>query len=323
MKQKLLVILKGDYMERIRQFLHKRDLGVLMIDLRRVVKERICLIRFDDEQWIRKIYKKKTGRELNLNNPERFTEKLQWYKLNYHNPLMTICADKIAVRNYLAELGYQDMLMPVFGHFRKVEEIPFESLPEKCIIKASHGSSMHLVKTEAIKKIPFVWKLIMRTWLHMNIYIEGREWPYKDVPPGIIIENYIEPKTERKLKDYKFFCFHGIPEYIQVDSDLLEDHHIDFYDRNWKKLPLRCQYPNSKMDICKPINFERMIQISADLSSPFPHVRIDFYEYDDVLKIGELTFFDGSGFYNFHPDEYDYLFAKDFTLPDPYHADTI
>lgn len=150
----------------------------------------------------------------------------------------------------------------------------------------------------------------MRSWLRMNIYIEGREWPYKDVPTGIICEYFIEAKTYNKLKDYKFFCFNGSPEYIQVDIDLLSDHHIDFYDIRWNHLPIYCQYPNSNRDIPKPKNFEKMVEISKDLSAEFPHVRVDFYEYDDEIKIGELTFFDGSGFYSFHPDKYDFVFGE-------------
>lgn len=298
----------------LRRFLHSNSLGVLVINLKRIINQQHLLRKYTDQEFVIKEYKKRTGRDLNLDNPKRFTEKLQWEKLYYRNPVMTTCVDKIAARKYLKEKGYEDLLMPVFGAYRSVKEIPFEQLPKKCILKASHGSSMHLIKTEDIQRIPFLWKLIMKSWLKMNIYAEGREWPYKDVRPGIIVENFVEAKTENKLKDYKFFCFNGKPEFIQVDVDLLKDHRINFYDTSWNLLPIHCQYPNSEKQVKKPFNFEKMKQIAADLSNTFPHVRVDFYEYDDVLKIGELTFFDGSGFYSFTPDEYDYRFGEKMAL---------
>ena len=296
--------------------MRETDIGRLLINYKRILFQRINACLYDDEKAIRKIYKKRLHRELNLDAPMRFTEKLQWLKLNYRNPLMTVCVDKIAVRDYLKKKGYGDLLMPVFKTYRSVKEIHFDELPEKYILKASHGSSMHIVHAGGEKNIrhPHIKKMIMRSWLRMNIYIEGREWPYKDVPPGIICEHFVEAKTENKLKDYKFFCFAGFPEYIQVDSDLLSDHHIDFYDAGWNHLPLHCQYQNSVVGIPQPRNFERMLSIAKDLSAEFPHVRVDFYEYDNELKIGEMTFFDGSGFYTFHPDKYDYLFGKKIPL---------
>ena len=116
------------------------------------------------------------------------------------------------------------------------------------------------------------------------------------------------------LAPREFFCFSGNPKFIQVDVDLLSDHHINFYDIDWNLLPIRCQYPNSKEKIPKPLYYSEMLKIASDLSEPFSHVRVDFYQYDNQLKIGELTFFDGSGFYSFHPDKYDFIFGKEFPL---------
>lgn len=300
-------------MHMLKKFLKKSYFGVLLINYKRILMQKINLKKYDDETAIRKIYHKDLGRELNLNNPQRFTEKLQWLKLNYRNPIMSKIVDKIAIRDYLTEKGYGDYLMPIVGTYNSAKEIDFENLPEKCIFKASCGSSMHLVKKGKIKNI-WLWKAIMNSWLKMNIYVEGREWPYKDAKRGIICEHLVEAKTANKLKDYKFFCFNGQPEFIQVDVDLLNDHRINFYNTDWELQPLRCQYPNSELPVKKPVNFDLMIKFAKDLSKDFPHVRVDFYEYDDEIKIGELTFFDGSGFYNFNPDEYDYIFGKNIIL---------
>ncbi len=300
-----------------RRILHKSSFGIIMINYKRAFMQKINKLLSSD---IRTIYKKynRLGHDLDLREPKRFTEKLQWLKLFYRNEDMIICADKIAIRDFLTQKGYGEYLVPLAcdGTYRSVKEINFGSLPEKCILKASHGSSMHLVKTSN-QYNQKSWKKIMNSWLKMDISFEGREWPYHHVKPGIICEEFMMAQTDNKLRDYKFFCFNGRPKYIQVDSDLLENHHIDFYDIEWNRLPIRCQYPNSDLIISKPHGFDKMIEIAMDLSKDFPHVRVDFYQYDDQLRIGELTFFDGSGFYNFYPDEYDFIFGDLLQLPEP------
>ena len=305
-------------MGKLKDLIKKSEYGKLLVNYKRIIFQKLNLLLYSDEKAIRRLYKKRCGRVLELDNPKRFTEKLQWQKIYYRNPIMTMIVDKIACREYLKEIDaeYERYLVPIVGIYRSVDEIDFEALPEKCIFKASHGSSMHLVKNGPIKNV-CAWKKIMKSWLKMNIYVEGREWPYKNVQPGIICEEFMEAQTENALKDYKFFCFNGRPEFVQVDVDLLRDHRINFYDIQWNLLPLACQYKNSEKAVPVPKNFERMKEVAARLSKEFPHVRVDFYEYDDELKIGEMTFFDGSGFYNFHPDEYDFIFGEKFHLPEP------
>ena len=299
----------------IKNQIRQNLLGRLLINYKRILSQKIQLRRYNDREAVCHIYQKRLNRELDLENPKRFTEKLQWLKLYYRRPVMTRIADKIAVREYLTDRGYGEYLVPVVGIYRSASEIDFSQLPEKCILKASHGSSMHLVKNGEIRH-PFLWKMIMKSWLKMNIYVEGREWPYKNVRPGIICEEFMEAKTEHKLRDYKVFCFSGNPEFIQVDTDLLKDHRINFYDTEWKQLPITCQYPGTEEKIPKPVNYETMLEIAKNLSKDFPHVRVDFYEYDTQLRIGEMTFFDGSGFYNFHPDQYDFIFGEKLQLPE-------
>lgn len=302
---------------RLRSFLQSNEYGKILINCRRILRQKINKNRYNDYAAVDKIYRLKVGRELELKNPQRFTEKLQWLKLFYRNPLMVVCADKVAVRDWLSSLGYADLLVPIVGIYSSPDDIEWSKIPEKCIFKASHGSSMHIVKKSQMDRMPFSWKIIMKTWLKMDISIDGREWPYGQMPHKIICEEYIEAKTENKLKDYKFFCFNGQPLYVQVDSDLLGDHHIDFYDTAWNSLDIHCQYPNSGIMINRPVNFPQMLDIASQFSKNFPHVRVDFYEYDEILKIGELTFFDGSGFYNFNPDEWDFKWGKQLILPEP------
>ena len=304
---------KSNYIEAIKNQIRRNPYGRLLINYKRIICQRVGILFIDDETCIRRMYKKKTGRKLNLENPKRFTEKLQWLKLYYRNPMMSTCADKVEIRRYLKEKGYEKYLVPIVGVYSDVREIEYSNLPDECILKATHGSSMHILKKRSMKKCSWITKKIMQSWLFMNIYPEGREWPYKNIRPRIICEELLCPKSSQ-LRDFKFFCFSGIPKFVQVDSDLLNNHKIDFFDENFERLPLKCQYSNSKGDIIKPDRFDEMKQIAANLSKEFPHVRVDFYVYDNEVKIGEMTFFDGSGFYSFVPDEYDYIFGQELQL---------
>ena len=302
----------------LKKKLKKNLFFTLLINYKRIIFERISLLLYDDYSFVKKEYHKRLKREIDLKNPKRFMEKLQWVKLFYRNPLMPVCADKARIRDFLHLRGYGEYGIPVFKVYKSVNDIDFDSIPEKCIMKASHGSSMHLVINKSEFKNKFLAKLVMKSWLKMNIYAEGREWPYKEVKPAIVCEYFIEPKTENKLRDYKLFCFNGLVRFIQVDIDLLSDNHnVNFYDADWNLLTLKGQYPNFSQTIERPENFDDMKKIAEDLSSEFPHVRVDFYGYDDQLKIGELTFFDGSGFYQMSPDKYDFEFGEKFILPEP------
>ena len=295
-------------MDKIKSWLKKSLFIVLLVNYKRILFQKIRLNKYDDETWVCKSYQKTLGRELDLENPKRFTEKLQWLKLNHRNPIMSKIVDKIALREYLSEKGYGEYTIPVFATYNSVKEIDFNNLPERCIFKASCGSNMLLIKNGKIKHI-WLWKAIMNSWLKMNIYVEGREWPYKDAKRGIVCEYFVEAKTENKLKDYKFYCFSGEPKYFQIDSDLLKNHTIDFYTIDCERIPVQRAYPNSNKEIPKSVNFDLMVNIAKDLSKDFPHVRVDFFEYDDTIKISEMTFFDFCGFSKFEPDEYDYIFG--------------
>ena len=166
-------------MDKIKSWLKKSLFIVLLVNYKRILFQKIRLNKYDDETWVCKSYQKTLGRELDLENPKRFTEKLQWLKLNHRNPIMSKIVDKIALREYLSEKGYGEYTIPVFATYNSVKEIDFNNLPERCIFKASCGSNMLLIKNGKIKHI-WLWKAIMNSWLKMNIYVDGREWPYKD-----------------------------------------------------------------------------------------------------------------------------------------------
>lgn len=277
-----------------------------------------------DKVMIKLQYRIKTGRKLNLKNPQRFTEKLQWYKLNYKNPLMIQCVDKYDVREYIKEKGLEDILIPLIGIYESVEDIPWESLPQRFVIKDTLGEGAGAfveIVTDYVNTDKNALKKRCADWIEIDAHKKsgGREWPYySGKNHRIIIENYIESDKELGgLIDYKFFCFNGKCQYLYViaDRELGNGAGLGIYDSQFNKIEAqRVDEKPLKRQISKPINLEKMIEIAEKLASDFPEVRVDLYNIEGKIFFGELTFFDGSGYMKFEPDEWDYKFGKEFKL---------
>lgn len=293
----------------------KKNLFVLLLwnEHRRLSGAR-QLKEISDYEFIINTYKNRTGHSLKLDPPERFTEKLQWLKLFYRDPKIEICSDKYTAREYVREHGYENILNELIASYDSVEEIDFESLPQQFVLKVSHGSGWNIVCKDK-KKINWnMYKLIIKSWMKQNLYIYGREWNYEHLDPKIIIEKYID-SGDGQLTDYKFFCFAGEPEFVQVDRDRFQSHKQTYYNMKWERLPFSTGHMSLEEEC--PEKFEEMKKIATELSRPFPHVRIDFYNVQDKVYFGEFTYFDGSGFYNYKPDEWDYYWGKELKLPKP------
>lgn len=264
-------------------------------------------------------YKMKLGRKLNLAMPQRFTEKLQWYKINYRNPLMHQCVDKYLVRDYVKKKGFEEILIPLIGRYDSLDEVDWDSLPEKFVIKTSHGGgglnvivcndknklSMEKVRT----KLSFDPQPVKENSL-------GREWAYYGLRPGIVVEKLLvnNENPEAGINDYKIFCYNGHAKYIIVDVDRYIGHKRNFYDRNWNNLNVTSDCPASDRVINKPGNLDKMLDIAEKLSSDFPYVRVDLYSVEGNVYFGELTFYPWSGYVQFTPDEWDFRFGNDFIL---------
>ncbi|MDM0497559.1 ATP-grasp fold amidoligase family protein [Clostridium perfringens] len=260
--------------------------------------------KISDEQYVKNLYYSYFDKNLNLENPKTFNEKINWMKLNYKNEKATICADKYEVRKYLEDRGYKWLLNDLIGVYENVDEIDVDKLPNRFVLKATHGSGWNLIvkNKNNIKWNP--WKLIMKSWLKQNFYYYGREWVYKNMKPRIICEKYLEDRNG-ELLDYKVYCFNGEPKFIQVDVDRFGNHTGNYYDINWNDMPFQYDDENSGRIIDKPKNLKEILDISRDLSKEFPHVRVDFYEVNGKLYFGELTFFTASGTAKFKPEKYD------------------
>lgn len=271
-----------------------------------------------DKAMIKLQYRIKTGRKLNLKNPERFTEKLQWYKLYYRDSLMTKCADKYDVRDYIATKGYRDILIPLYGVYESSEGIDFSQLPERFVLKTTNGSHTNIF---CDNKANFNIKAACKTlnkWLSKRTTKAGREWAYYEIKPRIVCEKYLEKDKNNDLIDYKFYCFSGKISYIKVVKDRfhITGQRQGLFNSNFEQLPY---YKNDVLRITeyleKPKNYDMMCKIAEDLSSDFPHVRVDLYNINGRIYFGELTFYDTSGYETFDPDMFDFLLGKEFELP--------
>ena len=288
--------------------------GNYLISLSHCVRCKIEPALINDEKAVKRFFRKSTGKELDLCNPKTFSEKMNWYKLNGRKPLMAQCADKVAVRDYITKKGYGDCLNEIYGVYDRVEDIDLDSLPNQFVIKAAHGSHMNYIVKD---KKTFDWKhakKMMKTWLHQDIYWSGREWVYKDLPKRIIVEKYLEDET-RELRDYKFFCFNGKPTYLQIDVGRSTTHYRNYYDMSFGFLPLRDDVPSDEYIVKeKPEQFDEMKRIAADLASSFQMARVDFYQVNNKIFFGEITFFHNGGITWFQPEEYDLIFGRNWKL---------
>lgn len=269
-----------------------------------------------DEKAIIRYYKKKSGGRLpNLENPIRFSEKLQWYKLHGRLPIMQVCADKYAVRQYLHQLGYDELLNELYCVYDHVSDIDLNWLPDQFVLKAAHGSGQNIIVKDKKSVNWFAAKFMMRTWMHQHIAWSGREWVYETMPRRIIAEKFLQDETG-ELRDYKFFCFNGRPTYMQLEVGRYTSHNTrNFYDMDWNLMPFGKELPhNPNIHVEKPLMFEKMKEIATDLSKPFQFVRVDLYQVNGKIYFGELTFFPAGGAPDFVPDEYDEIVGKHWKL---------
>ena len=271
-------------------------------------------IRFILEQQ----FKKMVGYKLNIGNPRTYNEKIQWIKYYHHNPLMTICADKVAVRDYIKEKVGEEYLVPAIGVYEKVEDIDWDKLPNKFVAKVNWGSGYNIICQDKTKLDINDAKNKLAHWMKpkSNYYYIFLEWAYKNIKPKIIIEQYIESK--KVLKDYKFYCFNGEAKYLLV-SEGHSSPNEDFYDicNNLQFCNFTKGGEISGNTLKIPHSFNKMKEIATALASSFSHVRVDFYEnIDGKPLLGELTFTPGNGTSKFEPIEWDYKWGEMLKLPE-------
>lgn len=263
-------------------------------------------------------FKNRVGYWPHLNHPRTFNEKLQWLKLNDRHAEYTQMVDKIDAKKYVASIIGDKYIIPTLGVWNSVDEIEWDKLPNQFVIKVSSDSGGIVVCKDKQKlDIEKAKEKLTNGW-GKNYYVHNKEYPYRDLTPRIIAEEYKEDESGYELRDYKIFCFNGEPKILFVASDRQkagEDTKFDFFDLNWNHLPFTNGHPNSKEHIAKPKNFEEMLAIAKKLSVGIPQVRIDLYNCNGQIYFGEITFFHWSGMTAFDPVEWDFKLGKMIKLP--------
>ena len=273
-----------------------------------------------DRFYIKILFRLKMGYKLNLDSPQTYSEKLQWLKLYNRKPEYTQMVDKYEAKKYVANIIGEEYIIPTLGVWDKFDDINIDKLPDQFVLKTTHGggnTGVVICKDKSTLDRDAAKKKLDRS-LKSDIYKSLKEWPYKNVAKRIIAEQFIESSERQDLADYKFFCFNGEPKFCQViagrESGTTT---IDWYDKNWIHQDFHepKNYPFSKEGHTKPSCFEEMLHLASKLSVGQPFLRVDFYEIDNQIKFGELTFFPTSGMGGFDPMEWDYKFGEWIKLP--------
>lgn len=263
-----------------------------------------------DEKYIKKEYYVNMEKKLDLDNVKTFDEKLQWLKLNDHKDIYTTLVDKYKVKEYISEKLGEKYIIKTIGVWNDPEEINFESLPDKFVLKVTHDSGGVVIckdknifdKDKAVK--------ILKKSLSRDYYKIHREWPYKNVEKRIIAEEYVEDDNTKELRDYKFYAFNGHVEAMLLATNRqskIKELNFDYFDSHGQHLNLiNYWHPNADVTPELPTHFDEMVKLAKKLSKGFPHVRVDFYEANDRVYFGELTFYDMGGYLKLKPENWEY-----------------
>ncbi len=264
------------------------------------------------DAFLSKIYYKKVlGKKLNLDNPQTFNEKIQWMKLYYYpnNEKVINCTDKYKVRKYLGKKGYKDILVPLLGSWNNANEIEWDKLPDKFVLKCNHGCAYNILvqNKENVNKEKIIKQL--NKWLKEDFGAYNIELHYSRIKEHkIVCEEFLGDS----ITDYKFFCFSGVPKFMYVSNDLIHDRQaqIGFFNLDGSKIPLKRDDYEDIKEIKLPTYFDKLVKISKDLSKDFPFVRVDFFITNNKYYFAELTFTPGAGMMPFNPDKYDLEWGK-------------
>lgn len=266
-----------------------------------------------DEDYLKRMFKIKLGYELDLTNPKTFNEKMQFLKLYNRQPIYTTMADKHAVKEFVASRIGKKYIAKEFGCWPNIEQIDFDKLPDKFVLKTTHGCGgmKFLDKTKGFEKDEL--SKFFESGLKLNYYLTCREWPYKDITPQIIAEEFLKDDMHNVLPVYKLFCFNGEPYIAQViQNDKLPNETIDYVDMEWNFIKLKQDFSNSRKRnrISRPDRFEEMKELARKLSNGIPFVRCDFYVVNGNIYFSEFTFFSDAGFEKFHPKKWDLILGN-------------
>ena len=271
-----------------------------------------------DAEYLSRKFAAVFGRRLSLEAPKTFNEKLQWLKLYDRKPEYTVMVDKYKARDYISEKIGAGYLIPMLGVWNAPDEIDFDTLPDKFVLKCNHNSGlgMCICKDKSALNIKNVKKRLKRG-LKQDYYLTGREWPYEDVPRKIIAEQFMNSDAGG-LTDYKVHCFNGAPKLILVCKDRFTSTGLteDFFTSSWEHLDIRRPtHPNSSAEIAQPEELPEILMLAKQLSEGIPFLRVDFYIIEHKVYFSELTFYPAAGFEKFVPEKWDDILGSWLELP--------
>lgn len=274
-----------------------------------------------DSLMLKLQYRMKLGRWPDFKKPQRYTEKLQIYKMKYRNPVMGDCVDKFEVRHFVESKGLGKILNNCYGVYDDAKDIKLSNLPNSFVAKTTDGGgglNIYLVRDKRVlNEADFYEKL--NHWKRDSLKLDyGREWAYTQMKSSrIIIEELLEDSStgDGSIDDYKFMCFDGVFKSLWIDKGRYSDHHRGFWDENLRFLP--GVYSDHDTFVTPPIlpkNIKEMVNIAEKLSEGFPYTRIDLYNIGGRIVFGEITFYPWSGYVQFHPDSFDFELGKWFNV---------
>lgn len=270
-----------------------------------------------DDVFLKKKFKAKMGKELDLVHPKTFNEKLQWLKLYDRRPEYIAMVDKYEVKNYVSKCIGEEYIIPTLGVWDTFDEINFDELPNQFVLKCTHDSGGLVIVKDKSQMNKKAAKRKIERCIKKNYFYVGREWPYKDVKPRIIAEKYMEDRGE-ELVDYKVHNFNGVPRVILACRDRFKESGLteDFYLDNWEHIDVkRPGIPNAEEALDQPEELKEMLGLAEKLSKDMSFVRTDFYTINKKIYFGEITFYPASGFSSFEPKQYDEVFGDWMQLP--------
>lgn len=278
---------------------------------------RKCLGFLPDKPYLSLRYRCNMGRWIDWKNPKRFTEKLQWLKLYYRQPIFHDMVDKVEAKLLVEDLIGKEYIIPTLGVWNSFDDIDFSKLPNQFVLKTTNGGgSTGVVVVKDKKELNKIKaKRQLEESMKSSIYKSLREWPYKGLKGRIIAEKYLQDQSG-ELRDYKFYCFNGVVKCLLIASNRFTNHNFNYYDRNFTPMPIVSSFGTQLHEtLVKPEYFDQMIEMAECLSKGLPQIRIDLYNVNGKIYFGEFTFFDSSGYDNFSSDEWDLKFGSWLNLP--------
>ncbi len=280
----------------------------------RTIENNMHLHIFSDKAFLQAEFFSSFGKDINWDNPQSFSEKLQWLKINDRREIYVSIVDKFEAKHIISNVIGEQYVIPTLGMWDKYSKIDFNTLPNQFVLKCTHDSGGIFICKDKSRFDEEKCRNVIENALNRNFFYVGREWPYMKITPRIMAEEYIrDDENNDGLTDYKIHCFNGVPKVILVCQNRFDSSGIreSFYDTDWNLLDVkRPGKQQCSPELNKPNELNQMLGIAKSLARGIPFIRVDLYLSRGKIYFGELTLYPASGFIPFEPESYDNLFGE-------------